>query len=128
MVFYYCTCCHFETNHRSNYQRHLGTTKHEKKMKSQQKVNIESSKSQHFDENVKSLCICKYCNKSFSSKQSMYRHIKYSCKKNNDEDLKELVRLLNEQNKEFKMQNEKKDQQIYEMLEQSKTMQKQIDK
>ena len=58
----------------------------------------------------------------------MYRHIKYSCKKNNDEDLKELVRLLNEQNKEFKMQNEKKDQQIYEMLEQSKTMQKQIDK
>jgi hypothetical protein len=25
----------------------------------------------------------------------MYRHIKYSCTKNNDEDLKELVRLLN---------------------------------
>ncbi len=128
MVNYYCNCCHFETNHRSNYERHLGTSKHEKKMKSQQKVNIESSKSQHFDENVKSLCICKYCDKLFSSKQSMYRHIKYSCKKNNDEDLKELVRLLNEQNKEFKMQNEKKDQQIYEMLEQSKTMQKQIDK
>ena len=26
----------------------------------------------------------------------MYRHIKYTCKKNKDEDLKELARLLNE--------------------------------
>jgi hypothetical protein len=38
----------------------------------------------------------------------MYRHIKYSCSKNNDEDLKELVRLLNvqidQQNKQLQMQ------------------------
>ena len=33
----------------------------------------------------------------FSFRQSMNRHIKYSCTKNKDEDLKELVRLMNVQ-------------------------------
>jgi hypothetical protein len=38
---------------------------------------------------------CKYCDKQFSFRQSMNRHIKYTCTKNKDEDLKELVRLMN---------------------------------
>tara|TARA_B110000467_G_C18245189_1_gene437031 strand:+ start:276 stop:917 length:642 start_codon:yes stop_codon:yes gene_type:complete len=44
----------------------------------------------------------------------MYKHIKYTCKQNKDEDLKELARLLNE-----------KDQKIEKM---QMTMQKQIEK
>jgi hypothetical protein len=40
---------------------------------------------------------CKYCLKPFSSKQSLDRHIKYTCKKSKDEDFKELARLLNVQ-------------------------------
>jgi hypothetical protein len=32
----------------------------------------------------------------------MYHHIKYTCKKNNDEDLKELVRLLNKEREDRK--------------------------
>ena len=47
----------------------------------------------------------------------MYRHIKYTCKKNKDEDFKELARLLNEN----KTQIGTKDKQI-------EIMQKQIDK
>ena len=48
----------------------------------------------------------------------MYRHIKYTCKKNIDEDFKELARLLNEQLQESnkKMENMRQ------------SMQKQIDK
>jgi len=46
-------------------------------------------------EKVADLFPCKYCDQKFVFKQSMYRHIKYSCKKNKDEDMKELVRLLN---------------------------------
>ena len=42
----------------------------------------------------------------------MYRHIKYSCKKNKDEDLRELVRLLNEQNKIKEKQMENMQKQI----------------
>ena len=55
----------------------------------------------------------------------MYKHIKYTCKKNKDEDMKELVRLLNEQNK-------LKDEEIKELKEmnykQNETMKKQIEK
>jgi hypothetical protein len=29
-------------------------------------------------------CVCKHCDKEFSFKQSMYRHMKYTCKKNKD--------------------------------------------
>ena len=39
--------------------------------------------------------ICKYCEQKFKFKQSMYRHIKYTCTKNKEEDLTELVRLMN---------------------------------
>jgi hypothetical protein len=57
---------------------------------------------------------CKYCDKLFSHKQSLSKHIKYTCKKNKDEDLKELVRLLN-----LQLEQQKED---------SKNQQKQIDK
>ena len=39
---------------------------------------------------------CKYCDKVFKHQSSLSKHIKYSCKHNKDEDLKELARLLNE--------------------------------
>jgi hypothetical protein len=47
----------------------------------------------------------------------MYRHIKYTCKKNNDEDLKELVRLLNKEREDRK-----------ELEKQVQTQHKQIEK
>jgi len=77
-----------------------------KSTESQHLVNIKSTESQpitppnqaiHFE--------CKYCQQQFKFKQSMYRHIKYSCTKNKTEDLTELVRLLN-------LQLEHKDKQL----------------
>ena len=64
---------------------------------------------------------CHYCSKSFTTKQAMYRHIKYTCKKNNDEDLKELARLLNEKDKQINELISNKDNQL-------EKMQKQIEK
>ena len=120
---YYCECCQYQAKQKSNYERHLGTKKHLKKStKSQQLVNKKSTISQpkvnlfYGNENNKNF-FCKYCDKRFTTKQAMYKHIKYTCKKNNDEDMKELVRLLNEQNE----QNKLKDKEI-------ETMKKQIDK
>ena len=46
-------------------------------------------------EEIPDMFSCKYCDQKFVFKQSMYRHIKYSCKKNTDEDMKELARLMN---------------------------------
>jgi hypothetical protein len=65
--------------------------------------NIPTTQKQHSDipittqiyEKVATVFTCKYCNQKFTFRQSMNRHIKYTCTKNKDEDLKELVRLMN---------------------------------
>ena len=90
MVLYNCEACLFSTEIKQHFQRHNTTKKH----LFTQKVNIE------IPEKVEN--VCKYCERKFSCKQSMYRHIKYTCNKNKDEDLKELVRLLNNQLEEQK--------------------------
>jgi hypothetical protein len=64
------------------------------------------------------LFTCKYCEKGFSFRQSMNRHIKYSCTKNKDEDLKELVRLMN-----IQMENQRQ-----ELTKTIETQSKQIEK
>ena len=51
----------------------------------------------------------------------MYKHIKYTCKKNTDEDFQELARLLNEKEKQLVLKETK-------METEMKKMQKQIDK
>ena len=120
---YYCECCQYDAKVKGNYLKHLKTKKHKKSSQSQPRVNLESTSSQPFygnneKQNIISPYQCKYCNKYFKFKQSMYKHIKYSCKLNEDEDFKELARLLNEQLQESnkKMENMRQ------------SMQKQIDK
>ena len=114
-----CECCSYTTLYKSNYSKHLLTEKHILKNKTAHakkcvqsnsekviKVNPKSTESQPLG-NRKSTSeyFCKYCEQPFKFKQSMYRHIKYTCTKNKDEDLKELVRLMN-------MQLQNKDKQI----------------
>ena len=121
MTNYTCECCHFSTHIKTHYVKHLQTRKHQKYKKSQPKVNQKSTFSQP---KVNLFCDgditpfqCHYCMKYFKFKQSMYKHIKYTCKKNKDEDLKELARLLNH-----------KDTQLVKTQKQVDTMQRQIDK
>ena len=114
-----CSTCKFTTTHRPNFERHLKTNKHKKNekvntlsIKGKQNVNIIKEKERHY--------LCKYCGKEYSHRQSMHHHIKYSCTKNKDEDMKELVRLMNLQleqtHKQIESQN-KKIQQLTEKLE-----------
>ena len=121
MFKYNCEPCGFHTNHKPNFERHLKTKKHIESTKSQQLVNQKSTFSQPkvniSEEQETSPFQCKYCFKNFKFKQSMYKHIKYTCKKNKDEDLKELARLFNEKDKQLKVQDKQMDK-----------MQKQIDK
>ena len=118
MVLYICECCNFKAKHKGNYEKHLETKKHQKSTISQHLVNNKSTLV-----NKKSTFLCKYCEKSFTTKQAMYRHIKYTCKQSKDEDLKELVKLMNEElqqelseikkeNAIIKKEIEKRDKQI----------------
>ena len=108
MVVYKCEACIFSTEIKQHYQRHLTTNKHlltqkvnPKSTLGKPEVNPKGKKGKDIvvkssnEDALQNKNVCKYCDTLFSCKQSMYRHIKYTCHKNKDEDLKELVRLLN---------------------------------
>lgn len=132
-----CECCNYSTIFKSNYSKHIKSKKHilidtkctpvigEKKSTSimenhQLKVNPSSTQSQ---QDTTAAYSCKYCEQVFKFKQSMYRHIKYTCK-SKDEDLKELVRL------NLKLDDEKKEREMErkEFQKQLQTQAKQIEK
>ena len=119
---YHCKSCNYVTNRKQNFERHLNSKKHVESTKSQPLVNQKSTFSQpkvnllsNFD--ITTPFQCHYCMKHFKFKQSMYKHIKYVCKKNKDEDFKELARLMNEKDKQMKEKDFRMDK-----------MQKQIDR
>lgn len=101
---YTCECCNFRTNNKTKYERHTQTKKHKLMYPKciQMYPNV-SKKDQNVSimKNDQIICsdklfTCKYCNKAYKYSQGLSKHIKFTCKKNKDEDLKELVRLMNE--------------------------------
>jgi hypothetical protein len=143
---YNCKICNYITPLKSNYNRHILSNKHlqlelhhklcvdkSKVNISQPKVNISQPKVNISQPKVnisqpkvnQGNLLCKYCNKTFGYKQSLSKHIKYTCKQNNDEDLKELVRLLN-----LQLEQQKSEAETYkaESKRQLENQQKQIDK
>ena len=108
MVVYVCIECNFTTLIKSHYMRHIQTNKH---------LELSHNKSKY----TVQINTCKYCNKEFKYMQSMYRHIKYTCKQNKDEDVKELVRLMN-------LKLEQKDKELELHKKQLETQGKQIEK
>jgi len=122
---YYCASCDYNAKVKSSFLKHLQTKKHLKSSENHPKVTLESPENHPkvtLDEpkNI-SPFQCKYCGTMFKYKQGMYRHIKYVCKENKDESLKELARLLNEKDRQLQA----KDEQIAKI---HVNMQKQIDK
>ncbi len=115
---YYCVCCDYDAKVKSSFDKHLKTKKHKRALESHPKTTEKSPLSHpkvtNLVESKPPQFQCRYCSKVFKFKQGMYRHIKYTCKENKDEDFKELARLLNE--KDTQMENMRV------------TMQKQIDK
>jgi hypothetical protein len=107
MPLYECDICKIRTKQKANYLRHLLTQKH--------KQLEESTKSQPKEQKENDF-ICEYCEQKFSFKQSMYRHIKYRCTKNKDEDLKELVRLMNLQLQQKDKELDSKQKQIHKLI------------
>jgi hypothetical protein len=104
---YNCDLCKFSTHLKSNYTSHLSSKKHilvnELKpinipIKAEVsiplvEISIPIAKVSIPLEDT--LYKCKYCEHSYRHKSSLSKHVKYTCTKNKDEDLKELVRLMN---------------------------------
>ena len=121
---YKCECCNYVTNKKYNYDKHVLSNKHKliegksvgvkSKSKVSPKVAINNSDS---NEDKYS---CKYCGQKYKHKQSVTKHIKYSCTKNKTEDLTELVRLLNlqleQQKNDFQTQLQTQSKQIEKLM------------
>ena len=112
-----CECCNYITNKRFNYEKHLSSKKHlllEESSKKLAKVSHPLVEISHSLAKVSPLVAesksfkCKYCDQSYRHKSSLSKHVKYSCTKNKDEDLTELVRLLNQQLEQQKQEFTKK--------------------
>ena len=112
-----CGCCNYTTNKRFNYEKHLSSKKHKMLEESSKKlvkvshplveVSHSLAKISHLVADV-TLFKCKYCDQRYRHKSSLSKHVKYSCTKNKDEDLTELVRLLNQQLEQQKQEFTKK--------------------
>lgn len=102
MPIYHCDLCNFSTPLKSNYTSHLSTKKHIS-ISNLKTINPMTTQKQQSD-NPKTITheqtndfTCKYCEQTFTFRQSMNRHIKYTCTKNKDEDLRKQVYLLKKQ-------------------------------
>ena len=125
---YYCECCSFSSHIKTHYEKHLKTKKHQLLVESHHLVTPESPFSPPPSSTSSEKFQCKYCNRCFKFKQGMYRHIKYTCKKNADEDFQELARLLNEKDKQLTIKDKQMDKQLALRDKKMEMMQKQIDK
>ena len=125
---YTCECCLFSTKKKYNYDKHVLSIKH-KLLESKSVVSLGKSKvspgpvqSIHIVNSVENENFsCKYCGQNYKHKQSVTKHIKYSCTKNKTEDLTELVRLLNlqleQQKNEFETKLQTQTKQIEKLME-----------
>ena len=103
-----CKSCLYVTNRKSNYDDHLKTKKHGKSSLTVVQNVVQIS--------PKSSYSCKYCSQMFNHRSSIYKHIRYSCTKNKDEDMKELVRLMNMQIENQNKQIERQQKQIDKLM------------
>ena len=124
-----CECCNYTTQFKSNYSKHILTDKHllnhrkahvttsvTTPVKKVSKVSQKLAKVSIPLAKVSQKYLCKYCEKEYNHKSSLSKHIKYSCTKNKDEDLKELVRLMNLQLQHKDKQLETQAKQIEKLM------------
>ena len=121
---YYCKRCKYSAHIKTHYNNHLKTKKHQKLAEISQKLAEISPK---LAEQL-NIYECKYCDKIFKHQSSLCKHIKYTCKKNTDEDFQELARLLNKKDKELILKDKQMDSQLALRDKKMEMMQKQIDK
>jgi len=130
-----CDCCHYTTTVKCNFAKHISSKKHIiQKYKQTPAFKLAVSNAPALPEVVPNVpeiaevaapelaevspkgIFCKHCNKSFSFKQSMYRHIKNYCPAKDDlnelqimalkmeTDRKEFQLEINELQKQFEQQ------------------------
>ena len=96
--FFVCECCDYTTSRKSQFDRHLSTDKHKKRENETNETDLKQESSKKF--------VC-FCNKSFKSRTSLWRHKNKCIEAKTDEDPsdKELIMMLIKQNTQLIQQN-----------------------
>ena len=71
---FYCLCCDFNTSKKGNWERHLATQKHKKKMLPI--VTKTLPKSVKSVKKVAKIFVCEHCNKEYKSRKGLWGHKK----------------------------------------------------
>ena len=140
MPVYECNCCGFSTPLKSNYTNHLRTSKHIRN--SNQAVALPAPVPVALPAPVPAALPapepvpeqeikCRKCNKHFKFKQSMYRHIRYTCKIPEPEPVtksgvKDLFCLLKKQKEEFNKKLDYQTKQIEKLIKKKSQIEKLI--
>ena len=96
MVNYKCSICSKEFNHKGDYKRHMNR-KNKCKEKSSlniqnlNKKNIVPKKEQTFQNRNIERFICIYCNRSYSRRPNLNKHLK-TCKSKKEDELKKTIK------------------------------------
>jgi predicted RNase H-like nuclease (RuvC/YqgF family) len=122
MPVYHCELCQFTTPLKSNYTTHVSSQKHtrfvEFRDRVQPEVILEAPQIQPVDNVLTTQAekvaefVCKHCEQKFAFKQSMYRHIKNTCKKK--EDPSETIRLMKIEMEKLNTELENQNQRLEE--------------
>ena len=118
-----CECCHYTTTVKCNFAKHISSKKHIiQKYKQTPAFKLAVSNAPELPElapNVPEVepkepelaevspkgIFCKHCNKSFSFKQAMYRHIKNYCPAKDDlNELQIMALKMETERKEFQLE------------------------
>ena len=93
---YKCSCCLFLTHSQFNFKRHLATKKHISRSEvTKPLLEVTKPLPEVTNTPIESKFNCKYCNKSFTLKNAMYRHEKHRCPKKVEPKLQEQKTQIN---------------------------------
>lgn len=108
-----CKPCNYFTDVKCNFNRHLKSSKHDKKLRVQKLPNM-----------ITDELTCKHCEKVFKTDESMRKHINYRCKETKDNaELRYTTLKLKQTEKELKQEKQNKEKLVEKHIElQQKTI------
>ena len=101
---YYCDVCKYDAKQKSNYEKHIQTKKHTRKLENHVMDEYQDKETERYS--------CKFCDKSYKYRQGLSQHLRHTCKQkiyhemyNYTNDIQEKIISMDTQNT---TQNKKK--------------------
>jgi hypothetical protein len=98
---FYCIDCDYKCYRRFNWDRHILSTKH-KKSQNRNKKEIKTEQNEPIEQTVLGNYTCEYCNKSYKSRNGLWRHKKKCIKEDKVNNEKDLMLIIIKDNIELK--------------------------